>query len=74
MAAEKYMAIGQVAARLGVSVRTVKNWWLSGKTCLEVWRPHHLVGGSGIRFTRKSVEEFEEKGKQTPEQWGSASA
>lgn len=71
MAGGKYMSIGQVAARFGVSERTIKNWWLTGETCLELWRPHHLVGTSGIRFTRKSVDEFEEKGKQTPEEWAS---
>jgi transposase len=65
-----YMTIGQVAMRFGVSVRTVKNWWLTGKTCLVVWRPHHLVGRSGISFTKKSVKEFEEKGQLKPEEWG----
>lgn len=66
------MTISQVAQRLGVSARTVKNWWLSGKTCLEVWCPHHLVGKSGLRFSRASVDEFMEKGKQKPAEWGSA--
>ncbi len=65
----KYMSIGQVAQRLGVSPRTVKNWWLSGSTCLEVWCPHHLVGSSGIRFIRKSVDDFEAKGNRKPEDY-----
>lgn len=68
----EYMTIGQLATRLGVSVRTVKNWWLSGKTCLEVWRPHHLVGSSGIRFTKKSVTRFEEIGRVKPCEWDAA--
>lgn len=63
------MSIGQVAQRLGVSPRTVKNWWLSGSTCLEMWCPHHLVGATGLRFTRKSVDEFEQKGTVKPDEY-----
>lgn len=71
MAAEnrKYMSIGEVARRLGVSPRTVKNWWLSGGTCLQVWCPHHLLGSAGLRFTRKSVDDFEQKGNVKPEEY-----
>ena len=58
----KYMTIGQVAQRFGVSTRTVKRWWLSGASGLDVWGPHHLIGTTGLRFTRKSVDNFEQKG------------
>jgi hypothetical protein len=64
-----YVTIGQVAQKLGKSVRTVKRWWLSGQTCLEVWAPHHLVGKAGICFTKRSVKDFIEKGSVKPEEW-----
>lgn len=64
---EKKMDIGQVAARFGVSTRTVHNWYKSGKTCLEAWQPHHLIGSRGIRFTKRSVDEFEARGRLKPE-------
>jgi transposase len=69
MAAGKYMSIGQVATRFGVSVRTVKNWYLSGRTALEVWCPAHLIGTTGLRFTKKSVEVFESQGQRKPQDY-----
>lgn len=69
MASCKYMTIAQVAIRFGVSTRTVKNWWLSRRTCLEVWCPNHLIGTAGLRFTRKSVEVFEVQGHLKPDEY-----
>jgi hypothetical protein len=65
------MTIGQVAMRFGVSTRTVKRWWLSGKTCLEYWGPHHIIGKTGMKFTKKSVIAFAEKGSLDPKEWDS---
>jgi len=67
--ASPYITIGQVAQKLGVHPRTVKNYWMSGKTCLEVWCPSHLIGKTGLKFTRKSVEEFIRQGQVKPEEY-----
>lgn len=69
MAGEKNMTIDQVAQRFGVSTRTIKNWWLSGRTCLEVFCPHHLIGRTGLKFTRKSVDEFAAKSRVKPDEY-----
>lgn len=67
--AGKYITIGQLAKRFEVSERTIKNWWLSGKTSLELFCPRHLIGSSGLRFTRKSVEVFEVECHVRPEDY-----
>lgn len=67
--ASPYLTIGQVAQKLGVSTRTVRNWWLSGKTSLQAWCPGHMVGKSGLKFTRKSVEVFVAQGHVKPEEY-----
>lgn len=68
MAHDKKLDIGQVAARFGVSTRTIHNWWKSGKTCLVAWQPYHLIGSRGVRFTKESVDEFERRSHIKPEQ------
>ena len=66
---KRYMRADEVAERFGVHVRTLKNWWLAGNTCLVAWHPDHRIGGKGLRFTTESVEAFERQGKVTPENW-----
>ena len=67
--AGKYITIGQLARKFEVSERTIKNWWLSGRTCLELFCPRHLIGSTGLRFTRKSVEVFEAECHVKPEEY-----
>ena len=69
VAKKRYQTIEEVAAVFGVHTRTIKNWWLSGKTCLVAWHPDHRIGGKGLRFTSESVDEFERQGKITPGTW-----
>ncbi len=68
-AKKRYMRIDEVAKRFEVHPRTVKRWWLSGKTCLKVWCPVHLVGSRGLFFLTDSVDEFERTGMVNPEEW-----
>jgi hypothetical protein len=53
--------------RFGVSVRTIKRWFVDGRTCLEAWQPDHMIGKCGLRFTKKSVMSFEQKNRIKPE-------
>lgn len=63
---KRYMRLDEVAERFGVTSRTVRRWWLSGKTCLKAWHPDHRIGSKGLRFTIESVEEFENGGMILP--------
>jgi hypothetical protein len=64
---KKYMRIDEVAERFSVTPRTVRNWWLSGHTCLQAWHPGGPVGTKGVRFTAESVEQFEKVGRIAPQ-------
>jgi hypothetical protein len=66
---KRYMRIDEVAGRFDVSTRTVRRWFLSGKTCLEAWHPAQRIGSKGLRFTVASVEEFEKRGLFSPLEW-----
>jgi len=66
---KRYMRTDEVADRFGVHAQTLKNWWLTGRTCLVAWHPDHRICGKGLRFTVESVEEFERQGKVTPSGW-----
>ena len=60
---KRYMRIDEVAGRFNVSTRTVRRWWLSGRTCLDAWHPEHRIGSKGLRFTIESVDKFEVNGQ-----------
>jgi len=66
---KRYMTLVEVAARFGVHVRTIRRWWLSGKTCLKAWNPDHRIGSRGLRFTTESVDAFELSGVILPEEY-----
>ena len=66
---KRYMRIDEVAVRFDVHVRTVRRWWLSGKTCLKAWHPDHRIGARGLRFTTESVDAFEAGGALLPEEY-----
>lgn len=63
------MRIDEVAERFSVHPRTVRNWWLSGKTCLQAWHPDHRLCSKGLRFSIQSVDEFEKRGLVSPGEW-----
>lgn len=66
---KRYMRIDEVAARFEVTPRTVRNWWLSGRTCLQAFCPEQQIGTRGLRFTAASVLEFEQRSLISPTQW-----
>lgn len=68
---KRYMRIDEVAEIFEVTPRTVRNWWLSGKTCLQAFCPEQQIGSRGLRFTRESVQQFEQRSLISPEQWES---
>jgi hypothetical protein len=70
---KRYLRIDEVAVRFGVQPRTVRRWWLSGKTCLRAWHPDHRIGSKGLRFIAESVDEFESDGMMLPENYKEAS-
>lgn len=63
--------LDEAAARFGVSPRTFRRWWLTGKTCLQAWRPSHKLGEAsrGLFFTAESVDAFDKSGFITPEMY-----
>lgn len=65
---KKYLRIDEVAQMFDVTPRTVRNWWISGQTCLQAWHPGGAIGGKGLRFTADSVTEFEKRGMKKPEE------
>ena len=67
MAGKRYMSPSEVAEKFGVTPRTVRNWWKSGRTCLKAWHPHHSLGLRGLRFTNESVEELAQSGEIHPD-------
>ena len=71
-AKKRYMRIDEVAIRFDVTARTVRRWWLSGKTCLVAWHPDHRIGSKGLRFTVESVDEFERSGTIQPDDYDEA--
>lgn len=64
---KKYLRIDEVAQMFDVTPRTVRNWWISGQTCLQAWHPGGAIGGKGLRFTAESVQQFEQRGMQQPQ-------
>lgn len=66
---KRYMKPGEVAARFGVHVKTIRRWWLSGKTCLKAWHPDHRIGAKGLLFTTESVLQLESEGVLLPEEY-----
>ena len=64
---KRYLSSVEVAEKFGVTSRTVRNWWKSGKTCLKAWHPCHALGLRGLRFTAESVEQLVLSGQICPD-------
>lgn len=64
---KKYLRIDEVAQMFDVTPRTVRNWWISGHTCLQAWSPGGAIGTKGLRFTADSVLQFEQRGMRQPQ-------
>ena len=55
---KRYVSVNELALVCGVTPRTVRNWWNTGKTCLQAWHPDHRLGVKGLRFTKESADQF----------------
>ena len=63
---DRYLTLAEVAKRFRVHPDTLWDWARSGKTCLKVWVPSHLIGKTQRLFLAKSVDEFEQAGLLDP--------
>lgn len=69
MIRKRWRSVNEVALILGVSPRTVRRWWLSGRTCLQAWTPPGCESARSLRFTTESVEQFECEGRICPDEY-----